>query len=138
MADLEDKIKNLLESPDGMAQILKTAQTLFGAGSTEKNEVTVENTDEQQTEVRSLLPVNSETAEPNLFDSIDPKVVTTAMQIMNEYRKNDDRRIQLLHAMRSYFKDEDQVHITKAIQIVKLSKIAKQAFRSMREEDSFV
>ena len=138
MADLEDKIKNLLESPDGMAQILKTAQTLFGAGSTEENEVTVENTDEQQTEVHSLLPVNSDSVEPDLLDSIDPKVVTTAMQIMGEYRKSDDRRIQLLHALRSYFKDEDQVHITKAIQIVKLSKVAKQAFRSMREEDSFV
>lgn len=138
MADLEDKIKNLLESPDGMAQILKTAQTLFSAGSTEENEVTVENTDEQQTEVHSLLPVNSDSVEPDLLDSIDPKVVTTAMQIMGEYRKSDDRRIQLLHALRSYFKDEDQVHITKAIQIVKLSKVAKQAFQSMREEDSFV
>lgn len=138
MADLEEKIKNLLESPDGMAQVLKTAQTLFGVGANEENEVPAENTDVEQSVTPSLLPANAETAETNLLESIDPKVVTTAMQIMNEYRKTDDRRIQLLHALRSYFKDEDQVHITKAIQIVKLSKVAKQAFRSIREEDSFV
>ncbi len=138
MADLEEKIKKLLESPDGMAQVLKTAQTLFGGGEAEENEVPAENADAEELVMPSLLPVNSNTDETNLLESIDPKVVTTAMQIMNEYRKTDDRRIQLLHALRSYFKDEDQVHITKAIQIVKLSKVAKQAFRSMREEDSFV
>lgn len=136
MAELEEKIKNLLESPDGMNQILKTAQTLFGSGIAQDN---AETADKISDEVSELVPTSAiGDSEMNLLDSIDPQVVTTAMQIMNEYRRADDRRIKLLNAMRSYFKDEDQVHITKAIQIVKLSKVAKQAFRSMREEDTFV
>lgn len=137
MAELEEKLKSLLESPDGMNQILKTAQTLFGAGSQAQSSEG-ESEGEREEVTSSLVPANGDKEEVNLLDSIDPKVVTTAMQIMNEYRRSDDRRIQLLHALRSYFKDEDQIHITKAIQIVKLSKVAKQAFRNLREEDSFV
>ena len=137
MAELEEKLKSLLESPDGMNQILKTAQTLFGAGSQAQSSEG-ESEGEREEVTSSLVPANGDAEEVNLLDSIDPKVVTTAMQIMNEYRRSDDRRIQLLHALRSYFKDEDQIHITKAIQIVKLSKVAKQAFRNLREEDSFV
>lgn len=137
MAELEEKLKSLLESPDGMNQILKTAQTLFGAGSQSQSSEG-ESEGEREEVTSSLVPANGDAEEGNLLDSIDPKVITTAMQIMNEYRRSDDRRIQLLHALRSYFKDEDQIHITKAIQIVKLSKVAKQAFRNLREEDSFV
>lgn len=136
MAELEEKIKNLLESPDGMNQILKTAQTLFGSGIAQDNAETADKISDEVSELVSTSAIGD--SEMNLLDSIDPQVVTTAMQIMNEYRRADDRRIKLLNAMRSYFKDEDQVHITKAIQIVKLSKVAKQAFRSMREEDTFV
>jgi len=134
MADLEEKLKNLLDSPDGMNQIVKTAQSLLGNISSNKNQIETD----QVAENNESAPAVAVEEEGNFFDRLDPKVVTTAMQVMNEYRKTDDRRIQMLQALRLYFKDEDQVHINKAIQIVKLSKVAKQAFRSLREEDSFV
>ncbi len=133
MSDLEEKIKNLLDSPEGISQIINTAQNLFGnAEQTPAVDPTIEEREEKSLEVSAIKD------DDNLLEQLDPKVISTAMQIMGEYRKTDDRRIQLLHALRSYFKEDDQIHITKAIQIVKLSKVAKRAFRSIREEDSFV
>lgn len=133
MSDLEEKIKSILDSPEGINQIVSAAQTLFGKEAEEESAQPESIADES---VSNEIPVIKE--ENNLFDQLDPKVISTAMQIMGEYRRTDDRRIQLLHALRSYFKEDDQIHITKAIQIVKLSKVAKQAFRSIREEDMFV
>ena len=126
MSELEGKIKELLDSPDGMSRILETAQNLLGGDAS---------AEEGGTQAISLEKAGDE---QGFLEQLDPRVMSAAMQMMSEYRRSDDRRIQLLKAMRSYFKEADQVHITKAIQIVKLSKVAKQAFRSMREEDSFV
>ena len=135
MSELEDKIKTLLDSPEEISKIVSTAQNLFGGKQSRETDDVGE---ERVEEIHNVPALSVNDEEENLLEKLDPKVISTAMQIMGEYRKTDDRRIQLLHALRSYFKDEDQVHITKAIQIVKLSKVAKQAFRSMREEDSFV
>ena len=133
MSDLEEKIKSILDSPEGINQIVSAAQTLFGK---EEGAESVQPETTADEGLKNEMPAIKE--ESNLLDQLDPKVISTAMQIMGEYRRTDDRRIQLLHALRSYFKEDDQIHITKAIQIVKLSKVAKQAFRSIREEDMFV
>ena len=135
MSDMEDKIKNLLDSPEGLNQIINTARTLFGDAQ-QPAEKTQSEENAQKDEEVIVQAVKSE--DENILEKLDPKVISTAMQVMDEYRKTDDRRIQILHALRSYFKNEDQIHITKAIQLVKLSKIAKRALNSIREEDSFV
>lgn len=129
MAELEEKLKSLLDSPESMSKIMQAAQSLMGEAPPSE--------DASSQSQKEVLPAVEEEPQ-DLLEKLDPHVVTTAMQIMNEYRKTDDRRIQLLQAMRSYFRNEDQLHISKAIQIVKLSKVAKQAFKSFREEDSFV
>ena len=145
MSDLEDKLKNLLASPDGMDQLLKTAQSLFGGSGQESQDSPAESEAAMETESEDTQAVSAVTAPAaqisGMFDgldSIDPKVISTAMQLMSEYRNADDRRISLLHALKPYLKQEDQLHISKAVQMVKLSKVAKRAFSSFKEGDELV
>ena len=122
MEDLEAKIKSLLSSPEGMDQLLSVAKAIAGGGNSEAE-------GENSTVERG----NSGPSTGLPLDGIDPKLISIAMQLMSEYTGSTDRRIGLLHALRPYLKNDEQGRIDKAIQIVKLSKVAKTAFNSFTE-----
>ncbi|MEG2377181.1 MAG: hypothetical protein RSC43_02365 [Clostridia bacterium] len=95
MDNLEEKVKSLLDSPDGMAQILSVARSLT--------------------------------------DSPD-----TAQASDAEKPASDDKRLVLLNALRPFLKSEDAVHVDKAIQIMRLSKVAKNIFFTKPGGDAHV
>lgn len=146
MNDLEEKLKSFLSSPDSMEKVLNIMKSMSGSEP--------DNT-EQEFEPVSGEDINSEPLQPvsalaeskpgkdpsglfNAFDSFDPKTISMAMQIMNEYNCKNDRRIHLLNALRPYFKTGEQGHIEKAVQIIKLAKVAKKALHNFSGGDTNV
>lgn len=116
MSDLEDNIKNLLSSPDGMSNILSLVSGLTG----QKTDSSGEGTESSDT-----------TAPPDLsaLSSIDPKILSAAMKIFGEYSSDDDK-IKLLSALKPHLGDEKRGRIDKAALILRLSKSVRAAMRS--------
>lgn len=121
MSDLESKIQNILSSPDGMEQVLEMAKSLGLSGNSESNA----NGDS--------FPQLS-----GLFDGLNPEQLGMVMSFIDDYRDESDRRFHMLHALREYVKPEDVLHLEKAKQIVKLTKVAKHALHSIRGREQDV
>lgn len=158
MDNFEAKVQSLLNSPDGMNQILTIARSLTGAAATadtpasaipseKEPESAVNQTEEESEEVFSApspsdAAADSGAAKPlpaaagsgddilSVLSQVDPAVIQSVMGLVSEYRNTDDRRFHLLDALRPYVKSADAVHIDKAMQIMRLSKVVKRAFSS--------
>ena len=57
-------------------------------------------------------------------------MISKVMELIRDYNADSDRRIRLLCAIRPYIRAEDGVHIDRAIQIVKLSYVAKSVLKN--------
>lgn len=119
MSDLEDKIQGLLSSPDGLSQLMQVAQSI---GNTEKQ------APEKQPQTNSVLPNLS-----GLLDGLKPEQLNAVLSFIEDYQDESDRRFHMLHALREYAKPEDIVHLERAKQIVKLTKVARRALHTMKE-----
>ena len=121
MSDIETKIQNLLSSPDGMEQVLEMVQSL---GSNMKSEESV---------AGETFPQLS-----GLLDGLSQDQLGMILGFIEDYRDENDRRFHMLHALREYVKPEDVLHLEKAKQIVKLTKVAKHALHSIRRREQDV
>ena len=143
MNDLEEKLKSFLSSPDSMEKILNIMKNMSGneAENTEQGfervsgEASGSEPVQEVSAIAESPPGKNPSGMQNAFDSFDPKTVSMAMQIMNEYSCKNDRRIHLLNALRPYLKTEEQSHIEKAVQIIKLAKVAKKALHNFSGGD---
>lgn len=108
MPELENVIENIMSTPESLGRIMDIVKMFGGEGQEEKKEE----------ELPSLSGIFSE------GNNLDPALLSKVMSLLGEYNA-DDRRIQLLGAIRPYLKSEDGYHIDRAIQIVKLSHVAR-------------
>lgn len=99
MDDLNEKLSELLNDPDGMEKIRKMAQTLLG--ESEKP------------------PEDSGNTLPN----IDMASVAKVMSLLKSNRQ-DDKRIKLLYALKPNLSPEKQEKVDSAIKILKLIELA--------------
>ncbi|NLG53451.1 MAG: hypothetical protein GX541_05685 [Clostridiales bacterium] len=140
MNDIEDKIKNFLSSPESMEKVMSFMKNMSESGSGDAEPVLSESpkTDEEPAGAFPVVAERPEAEAANMFggfDGLDPKTVSMAVQMMREYNCKNDRRILLLNALRPYLKNEDHSHIEKAMQIIKLAKVAKKALRNFSGGD---
>ena len=113
MAELENIIGGIMSSPESMGKIMEIAK-LFG-GEEKKEEKT---------------PESPPLSLGDVSGAIDPEMISKVMGLLNDYNASDDRRIRLLGAIRPYLRDSDSFHVDRAIHIVKLSHVAKNALKN--------
>ena len=113
MAELENIIESVMSSPESMDRIMDVIGLLGGGGDKKPAEE----------EKSKALTENI-----NLDGNFDPALLGKVMSLVSGFNDESDRRIRLLSAMRPYLKSEDAYHIDRAIQIVKLSRVAKSVF----------
>lgn len=111
-----------------MGQIISLAKS-FGAdtgGETGGDTDGEKTTDSTQTQTQSP-PTDT-------FDisALDPKLIQTALHLFQEYNRSDDRNLALLTALRPFLKEERLEKMDQAIQIAKLSRVAKMAFQLLK------
>jgi len=113
MAELENLIESVMSSPESMSRIMDVVKLLGGGEEKEQKEKTAPEPEQKL----------------NIDGGFDPAMLTNVMSLVSGFNDDGDRRIKLLTAMRPYLKSEDSYHIERAIQLVKLSRVAKSVFR---------
>lgn len=105
-----------------MGQIISLAKSFGADTGGEKT------TDSTQTQSQAQSPPT------DTFDisALDPKLVQTALHLFQEYNRSDDRNLALLTALRPFLKEERLEKMDQAIQIAKLSRVAKMAFQLLK------
>ena len=151
MADeFSDKLNSILGNPEAMGQILSLAQSL--SGGQEKDESTEQSGEAESNQPQGEVP-SSAGQMPDLsgllqlfqgkpdgdnplaaMDSIDPKLLQLGARLLAELNQTDDRRTALLVALRPFVKPERYAKVDRAIQIARLSRVIRTAFRFFQEE----
>lgn len=103
--NFEEKLNQLLNDPDSMAQILSLAQS-FGSTS----------------------PAEAPPAPPPAL--ADEGLLTGLMQLMRQTRQADGQQEELLHALRPYLAPERQARLDRAMELARISHLAGAALRS--------
>lgn len=123
MGDFEEKLDSILNNPQAMSQIMSLAQSLGGSMSND------------------AAPAHTEPPVPPPVDSglqLDPQLLSGIMSLLSSYNDQDDQRVALLTALRPFVKERRYAKLDKAIQIAKLSRMARMAldlFRSKEDHD---
>ena len=101
---LEEKLQQILNDPDSMAQIMSLAQS-FGAQA-------------QQTESQTAVP------------PIDMGTMQAIVGILQQLQQTDSRQEALLTALKPYLAPERRAKIDRAAQIARLSQLAGAALQN--------
>ena len=120
MGDFEEKLDSILNNPQAMSQIMTLAQSLGGTSSKEADPA----------------PVDPPSFDPGF--QMDPQLLSGIMSLLGSYNDQDDQRVALLTALRPFVKERRYAKLDKAIQIARLSRMARMAlelFRSKEDQD---
>lgn len=161
MAEFEDKLSALLGNPEAMEKIAALASSMSSGGEkSPEPEQTVppdealsgdsppeegepeENppaaSPESQVDLSGILELLgglSGSGSPiSLLGDLDPSFLKKAMGLFSEYGTGDDRRVGLLCALRPFVKETRQAKVDRAIQVAKLSRVIRIAFRFLKKE----
>lgn len=120
MGDFEEKLESILNNPQAMQQIMSLAQSFGGNASPTGASTAVEQ------------PSSPLTAD----GQIDPQMLSGIISLLGQYNSNDDQRVALLTALRPFLKEKRYAKIDKAIQIAKLSRMARSAFELFHAKEA--
>ena len=121
MAEWEDKMNQILSSPEAMEQIMSLANSL------------------SQTETNAPAPPSEEaSALPagvlnGLNGLADPAMLSRLMPLLSLYREGEDDRTRLLQSMKPFLRQERQHKLEQAMRIARLSKVIRAAMGMLRE-----
>lgn len=153
MAEFEEKLNAILGDSEAMGQIVSIAKSLTGGDGIERDAspsnaqaewVAVGDTDDQATaddsgeeiDWSSLLGLLSGLGGDggNPLGDLDPRLIQGALTLFSEYSATDDRKITLLNALKPFLKESRYAKVDKAIQIAKLSRVIRVAFRLFKKD----
>ena len=126
MSEFEDKLGAILSDSNAMSQIMALAQSLGGG------------TPAPEEPVPAPPPAVVPAPPPDLsglLGSLDPQTLQTGMQLFSEFSNGEDQRTALLLALKPFLKEERSAKIDRAVQIARLSRILRVAFRLFRGKE---
>jgi len=156
LADFQEQLQAILGNPEAMGQITNLARALTGGGAVstpppsppapppetepESGFVPVETAPPVQTPVPPVQNAMPDLSQ--LFQSmgggglpnIDPRLISIAMRVYQEYQSGDDQKTALLTALKPFLREERREKIDKAVQIARLSRVVRVALQLLKEE----
>lgn len=121
MAEWEEKLNTILGDPEAMGQILSLAQSLGLSSRPEQED-------------HSPEEGGQEVEQPPLSGG-DPAMLRQSMALLSALgQEENDKRTALLTALKPFLKPERQASLDRAIQLQRLTKMARVAFRLLRDE----
>ena len=132
MAEFEEKLNALLSDQDALGQIMSLAKTLSGSqdsapSSSDSSEHTVGEAPDMAQNLSDLLS--------NFSGSLDPGMIQMLGKVMKEYGaggQRENQNLALLSALRPFLKEKRSAKIDQAVQLAKLSRVARVAFQTLR------
>jgi hypothetical protein len=121
MDNFDEKLNQLLQNPEALAQVAELAK---GMGQRAQG-------DPGPNGARSAQDGDSGSApDPGLLGALsglDPKMMGHIAGLLGDLTAKDDRRAQLLSALRPYVRKSRQDKMDRAVQLLQLSKAARRA-----------
>lgn len=143
MADLEQQLNAILSDPSAMEQIFSLAQSITGAPPAQaESEQTPPSADAPQSTPPFDLSALSGLIQgmsgggggPGLLKDLDPQFIQKALSLYTTYSSNDDQRQALLLALRPFLKEERRGQLDRAVQLTRLSRLARIALALWKEQ----
>jgi len=142
VAEFEEKLNSILGDQAAMGQIMALAQSLSGnsGGGGGESAPPAEEAPGEHAQSDSPAPPIQEMSGVNggdifsLLGDIDPRMIQMGIQLMQQFRNQDDKSVRLLNALRPFLKEERQQKLDRTIQVASLSRIIRMLFRSMKEK----
>jgi hypothetical protein len=128
MSELDDKLNQILSNPDTMNQIMSIANSLSSSGEPSSP---VPSEPQSQPGLPDLSALSSLLGGN---DRMDPQLMGTLSQLMEEYSKPEDEKAALLRALRPFLREERSARIDRVIQLTRLSRVVKLALQLFRKE----
>ena len=137
MSGFEEKLNAILSDPDAMAQVMQLAQSLNLDGPSP-------DASSNGSQERQASPTGSEEQEANslgglgeLLGGIDPGLIRRLLPLLGELRggEEQDRRLQLLNALRPFLKPERQEKVERAVKAARLLHLGKKFLSAMGESN---
>lgn len=117
MGELEDKISQVLSSPEEMEKLMQMARTLSGSLG-------------MQTPSAESPPAGGGSP----FSGLDPQLLEKVTRLMASYNDPAHDKTQLLQAIRPYLRPSRQEAVDKASQMTKLANVARLAMQEFSGE----
>ena len=117
MSELEDKLNQILSSPEDMEKIMGIARSLSGSGGAPEPE-TAGRGDGAPFDLGALS---------SLMGNIDPKLIQLFGRVMNEYSSPENDKSALISAIKPYLKEDRREKIDKAAEVAKMARLARAA-----------
>lgn len=126
MSEFEDKLGAILGDQAAMVQIMSLAQSL-STGPEAAPETS-------ETPASAVPPTTDFTALLGALGDTDPRLLQRAAAVFARLSAGDDRRTELLHALRPFLKEERQGNLDRAIRIARLSRALRAGLELFREK----
>ena len=120
MAEWEEKLNTILGDPEAMGQILSLAQSLGLSSQPEQEDHPPEE--------------GAQEGDPPSLSGSDPMLRQSMALLSALGQEENDKRTALLTALKPFLKPERQASLDRAIQLQRLTKMARVAFRLLRDE----
>ena len=151
--DFSEKLNAILGDPQAMGQILSLAQSLGGGQGAEPSgepppqegpPPPPDGTPAQEAHpaapdlsgLSGLLGGLAGGENPlSALGSLDPKLLSAALRLFQEYHAADDRKTALLLALKPFLKEERYAKVDQAVKIARLSRVIRVAFQLFRERN---
>ena len=122
MSDLEEKLNAILSDSNAMGQIMNLARAL-GSGQVTTSSDSSPASDEE----KHSIP--SPSSPPN---AIDPRILDMLFKALDTYNSGDDKRENLLKALRPFVREDRYAKLDHAIQISKITRTVRLVLDSLR------
>lgn len=121
MGEFENKLNSILSSPQDMEKIMNLARSLSSSLGTQSQDPA----ENDFSENNSAAEIDSAAAD---ISKIDPGIIAMMGKLMGELgSEKQDEKALLLSSIKPYLKSERQASLDKAVEILRLTKIAKIA-----------
>lgn len=118
MGEFESKLESILNDPQAMSRIMTLARSLSDPG---------------QAQGDAPPPPSAPVQAEDGGISLDPKLLGSMAALLRQ--GGDDQRTALLNALRPFVKERRYAKLDKAIQIARLSRMARMALEMFKAKD---
>jgi hypothetical protein len=121
MDNFDDKLNNILSSPEAMEKIMGMARSMSGGTGDASNGGNIGSVGTSN-EGGGTDPLSA-----LLGGGIDPQMLGKAMQLFGAYNRSDPQKAALMQAVKPYLRPARRERVDQALQTLKLANVAKEA-----------
>ncbi|MCD7760733.1 MAG: hypothetical protein LUH16_03020 [Clostridiales bacterium] len=118
MAEFEEKLNEILSSPQAMEQIMSLASSLSGGSQTPEADSAAENA--------------PSSAPADLLGGLEPGTLGKLSSLLAVYRQQGDEKARLLEAMGPFLKENSRQRLDRAVHITRISRVIRAALAMFR------